>query len=325
MVPQSYSIILPAFNEAGQIEACLDSIAGNDSGDIQVEVIVADNGSTDGTVALALGRGVRVIENTSGRRLTISALRNRGAEAARGEVLAFLDADMLVPSDWLAKMRLYFDGTFQGALGFIETVPDEAGWVGGTWGNYIYLRPAVLARVDYLTGRNLIVHRQAFEQVGGFAEDLETGEDKEFTFRLVLAGFPALIVPDTRVVHLGYERGLGEFIRKEYWRQNSTMRLARRMNYSLRSMRDPLLSFWHLAALVSMLAGLAVGSGPLLLAGLLAQILPSLAITLRKPGRRGAPLRFLLSYYVLCLIRWNVSGLSLLAQGVAMLTRRGRR
>lgn len=316
----TFSIIIPAYNEAGQIEACLDSIRAADAGVLLAEVLVVDNGSTDATVALARGRGVTVIENTSGKRLTISRLRNLGAARASGEVLAFLDADMLVPKGWLTTAREYFDGTFRGALGFVETIPDDAGWVGKTWGNYVYLRPAKTTRVDYLTGRDLMVHRQVFEQVGGFTEGLETDEDKEFTFRVVSAGFPALIAPTPLVVHLGYERNLREFIRKEYWRQNSTLQLARRMRFSLRSLRHPLLSFWYLASLALLPLSLALRSPLLLLVGGGAQLLPAAAITLRKPGRRGAPPRFLLGYFVLCLIRWNVAGLALAAQLVRRLS-----
>ena len=320
MKPGSFSVIIPAYNEAGQIEACLESIRAGDAGDLLAEIIVVDNGSTDATVVLARGHGATVIENTSGKRLTISRLRNLGAARASGEVLAFLDADMLVPKEWLPSAREYFDGTFRGALGFVETIPDDAGWVGKTWGNYVYLRPARATRVDYLTGRDLMVHRQVFEQVGGFAEGLETDEDKEFTFRVVSAGFPALIAPTPLVVHLGYERSLGEFIRKEYWRQNSTLQLASRMRYSLRSLRHPLLSLWYLAGLALLMVSLALCAPFLLLAGGGVQLLPTVAITLRKPGRRGAPPQFLLRYFVLCLIRWNVAGLALAAQLVRRLS-----
>jgi uncharacterized protein len=80
------SVIIPSLNEAESIAAAIDSAAG-------AEVIVADGGSTDATVAIARARGARVIE---GERMRARQM-NRGAEAASGEALIFLHADTLLP------------------------------------------------------------------------------------------------------------------------------------------------------------------------------------------------------------------------------------
>lgn len=90
------SIIIPVYNAEGYLRACLDSVLGQTTGDL--EIICIDDGSTDGSPAIlaryAAGDGrVRVITQSNGG---ISAARNRGLDEARGEWLLFVDAD-----DWI--------------------------------------------------------------------------------------------------------------------------------------------------------------------------------------------------------------------------------
>lgn len=72
-----------------------------------LEVIVVDDASTDGSVEAARGAGARVIH--SPRRRNAGGARNLGIEAASGDVLAFLDADVVAPPDWLARVRAAFE------------------------------------------------------------------------------------------------------------------------------------------------------------------------------------------------------------------------
>ena len=96
-----FSIVVPTFNRAGHIGRCLDSIVRQSFYDH--EVIVVDNASTDGTVAVALGFGGRldigVLVNDLNRERSYS--RNRGAEHARGRFVVFLDSDDELRSDAL--------------------------------------------------------------------------------------------------------------------------------------------------------------------------------------------------------------------------------
>ena len=161
-----FSVILPAFNEGAHIGSCLDAISANMSDPAFTEILVIDNGSTDQTAMVVRSRGVRVIENTSGHRMNISSLRNMGARESAGDILVFLDADMLVPTDWLEKASLYFRNGYKGALGFTSRVPDTAGWVGRIWGQRLFLKRNRLMDVDFLPGRNIFVNRVVFEAVG---------------------------------------------------------------------------------------------------------------------------------------------------------------
>lgn len=98
------SIVIPVYNEVGQLGACLDAIAR------QIlqphEVIVVDNNSTDGTAALAESYDfVRLLKEP---RQGVVHARSRGFDAATGEIIARIDADTLLPSDWLAHVREIF-------------------------------------------------------------------------------------------------------------------------------------------------------------------------------------------------------------------------
>src|SRR5512132_724177 len=89
-----FSLVVPAYNEAQCLPRLLDTVDAARracrAGEAQVEVIVADNASTDATAAIAASRGCRVARV---ERRAIAAARNGGAALASGEVLCFVDAD----------------------------------------------------------------------------------------------------------------------------------------------------------------------------------------------------------------------------------------
>ena len=88
------SLVIPAFNEEDFLPALLDTVGearAHYSGDQDaIEVVVADNCSTDGTAEIAADRGCTV---ASVERRRIAAARNVGARTARGDIVAFVDAD----------------------------------------------------------------------------------------------------------------------------------------------------------------------------------------------------------------------------------------
>lgn len=308
-----FSVILPAFNEGAHIGPCLDAIRANSGDPAVVEILVVDNGSTDQTVAVARARGARVIENTTGRRIHISDLRNIGARGSSGEVLVFLDADMLVPGDWLEKAGAYFKTGFTGALGFTSKVPDTAGWVGRIWGQRLYLKRRRVVDVDFLPGRNIFVTRAAFEAAGGFDPAFLTGEDKDFTFRVRRAGYRVISAPEVCLIHLGYEKNLAELLRKEFWRQSCTLQFARKYGYSLRTLRHPVLSAWHVVCPVAAcVLALAWPAAPVWAAALVFWILPAVVIG-GAEARLGRTIDAL-PLIVLTWLRWTAAGVALVSQ-----------
>lgn len=105
MRPPSVSCVIPTLNSARTLERCLASIRAQDYP--EVEIVIVDAGSSDGTLELASAYGVdQVIDNPL---QTGEAGKARGARTAKGEILAFVDSDnVLVGGDWLQRMTAPF-------------------------------------------------------------------------------------------------------------------------------------------------------------------------------------------------------------------------
>lgn len=307
----SFSIVIPVLNEVGQIQRCVESIRKNINF-ADTEIIIADNGSTDGTVELLRKLPVKLIENLTGKRHTIAQLRNLAAQQAQGDVLAFLDADMMVPQDWLQSARKYFDNGFNGALGFVEKPDESAGWVGKVWGERLWLTRDQLQDVDFLPGRNIMVNRNIFKKINGFDENLRTAEDKDLTFRIVENGGRVISVPDVHLIHLGYEKTLWEFVRKEFWRQGSTINFIKRHNLSWRTLRHPLLSIFHIVMMIFILFMMLFQSKWTWIEAVI-WLMPSAIIVWTKI-RQKVSLLFILQFYFLTFLRWHVAGAAFIYQ-----------
>jgi glycosyltransferase involved in cell wall biosynthesis len=101
------SLIIPAYNEAVCLSACLDSVAAQ--AEAPDEVIVIDNNSTDTTALVAKKYAfVRVV---SEERQGIVYARNAGFQAASGDVLARVDADVVLPRTWVADVRAFYQNS----------------------------------------------------------------------------------------------------------------------------------------------------------------------------------------------------------------------
>ena len=175
------------------------------------EIVVADNGSTDGTVEAARSwvehcANLRVVDASA--RAGPAAARNIGAQAAAGELLAFCDADDVVRPDWLGSIaRCLAEADVVG--GEFDMASLNGGWPAvpappATW--QMGFLPAGLSS-------NLGVRRSAFEEAGGFSEDLRVGEDVDLCWRLQLAGRRFALAPGAVVAKREDER-LGRVFRR---------------------------------------------------------------------------------------------------------------
>ena len=177
------SVIVPAYNEERFLPATLAAMrrAERHAGE-SVEIIVADNCSTDHTARVAQSFGARVatIETRS-----ISAVRNGGAALATGDYLAFCDADNLVSENFFAELLRAMDsGRYVG--GGAGTVHMERLSLGTFLFNWVPLRMTPL-----LTGVSMVLfytRRDTFERISGFDESTLMAEDLDFGRRLRRAG-----------------------------------------------------------------------------------------------------------------------------------------
>ncbi|RON53877.1 glycosyltransferase family 2 protein [Pseudomonas frederiksbergensis] len=235
------SIVIPMFNEARHIgRTLLAAQKAADAADVDCELIVVDNGSDDHGPQIARQFGAQVLVLPG---LLIGALRNRGAAVATGKWLAFIDADIEMPENWLSLLFELETGAQADVFGLDLHTPAEAPWYADAWQRRT-LRPTshTLHPVTWLPTANLLLLHTWFDQVGGFDETLRTGEDKDFTLRLHQAGARLLAVNESVALHWGYEGSWREWMGKEMWRQGSHLQLLRTHGFSLRLLRFPLLS-----------------------------------------------------------------------------------
>jgi glycosyltransferase involved in cell wall biosynthesis len=179
------SLVIPAFNEEALLPRLLDTVdaarARYTRGADAIEVIVADNGSTDRTAAIAAARGCQVAPVV---RRVIAASRNGGAARATGDILCFVDADMQIHPD-----------TFNG----VERALANPRIIGGATGAYMERMSAGLAvtyamLVPFVWLSNMdtgvvFMRRKDFLTAGGYDERKPIAEDVHFLWKLTRLGW----------------------------------------------------------------------------------------------------------------------------------------
>ncbi|MGC4081725.1 MAG: glycosyltransferase [Vicinamibacterales bacterium] len=160
-------------NDARRLAMCLQSIRRNVAASGLVEIIVVDNGSTDGSPDVARHHGATVIVSTGGR---VSALRNLGASQATGDILAFVDADHEIGSGWVVSAREALRMNRVGGAGAKYRSPIDGTWVQRAYGE-LRGQASGQSDTDWLGSGNLAVWRRVFDEVGGFDTSLEACED----------------------------------------------------------------------------------------------------------------------------------------------------
>jgi GT2 family glycosyltransferase len=218
MTNHNVSVIIPAWNGAQELPACLDALLAqtHDKTHGGCEILVVDNASVDGSGDLVAARypQVRLIRNA--RNLGFAGGCNVGLELAQGEVLVLLNQDTEVHPGWLAALvtvldadptigiagskALYPNGAIQHAGGVVD--------LQGSGSHRGYRQPDNgqfddLADVDYVTGASLALRRAVYAQIGGFDEGFEVAysEDVDFCLRAQAAGWRVVYAPASVLVH----------------------------------------------------------------------------------------------------------------------------
>ncbi len=201
---RSLSIIIPAHNAGSTLKQCLDSVRAST---VPVEVVVVDDGSTDDTECIARQaeangplKFIRYEQNRGP-----AAARNIGARAAHGDILFFLDADIVMPRDTAERILREFEqepapdalfGSYQK-----DTAPQNFVSV---YKNLLhhYTHQISSAEAATFCGGYGAVRREIFCALGGFDETYFALEDIEFGYRLHNAGYRIRLVKDLQFTHL---------------------------------------------------------------------------------------------------------------------------
>jgi glycosyltransferase involved in cell wall biosynthesis len=221
------SVIIPVKNMAGKIEQCLKAVYAQSLP--PYEVLVVDGRSTDGTAERAQNHPVKVFYQDYG---AAGAARQIGVENARGDYIAFTDADCVPGKDWLKILVGGFSEGIVGVGGGIQNIGQ------GTWTKSINLAFATLLGsgrsvqggaslsdrfVKSISGCNSMYRKSDILRAGGFDPDLSGADETELNARLLKSG-KLRYVSDAAVLH-DHSRGLKEFARNMYryggWRKES--------------------------------------------------------------------------------------------------------
>lgn len=200
------SVVVPVYNGGTQLGRYLDALLASDYKPF--EIIVADDGSTDGAAAAAAGRlrGIEVVtlDANSGP----AAARNRGAARARGEILLFVDSDVLVRRDTLSRVAAFFreQPAAAAVFGSYDDAPEAANFV-SQYKNLLhhFTHQQASMRAETFWAGCGAVRRAAFEAVGGFDEREYRNpsiEDIELGLRLRRAKLVVVLDKGLQVKHL---------------------------------------------------------------------------------------------------------------------------
>jgi cellulose synthase/poly-beta-1,6-N-acetylglucosamine synthase-like glycosyltransferase len=183
------SIVIPCYDEESIIKECLDSIEGQTL--TPEEVIIVDNNCHDNTVQIAERYPfVRVIREA---RQGISYARTKGLDAAKSDIIARIDADTVLPRDWVQKTVAAFDSSGAAALTgsvYIRNKPLQK--ITSFFFTLVYYRLSYLVSRTYiLNGCNMAIRRDAWQHVHNahWLRDDEYHEDADLSLRLRKKGY----------------------------------------------------------------------------------------------------------------------------------------
>ena len=210
----SVSIIIPSLNRAGQLQVCLRSLCELDYPVHCLEMLVVDDASTDETPAMlaqvmqefeAKSRVIRVVRHTFQQGVARS--RNTGAEAARHDLLAYIDSDCVASPGWLAELIPAFQDEKTAAVGGMIRAYERKSILGRyediRSSLFMGVRPqkvSIEGPLKYLPTANLLVRREMWQEIGGFAA-LTFGEDVDFCRRLLATKARIIYLPQGVVYH----------------------------------------------------------------------------------------------------------------------------
>lgn len=190
------SFVIPAYNEEDYLAKCLESVLNQiKEGEHDAEVIVVNNASTDRTREIAESfEGVRVVDEF---KKGLIPARQAGFVASKGELIANIDADTLLPSGWIKKACeefsennglvalsgpfIYYD--LPKSTNTLIKIFFSAGSAGNFLSRYVFRKGAVVQ------GGNFVLRRSALEKIGGYNMDLNFfGEDIDVAKRISRVG-----------------------------------------------------------------------------------------------------------------------------------------
>ncbi len=171
---KSISIIIPTYNESECLPLLLSVLVSLNFFGVATEIIISDGESTDNTVKLTEGFNVKIVIGQKGR----AKQMNAGASSAKGDVLYFLHADSIPPSDFINKI---IEAQIRGSQAGCFRLRFD-------WDHWFLRANAWFTRFNINAVRfgdqSLFITKSLFEEIGGFREDYILMEDQEIVYRI---------------------------------------------------------------------------------------------------------------------------------------------
>jgi cellulose synthase/poly-beta-1,6-N-acetylglucosamine synthase-like glycosyltransferase len=218
----SVTVIVPVRNGEQTIQPLLESLQKLDYDRNKIEVIVVDGNSTDKTREIVKQYPVKlIIENRKGLNLA----RNVGIQHSNGEIVAFTDADCIVPPNWITKIVENFKDPKVSCVGGSAKALDSDFVSQYADNSIVRLMPFFTKRealesvkpfFRHPAGCNMAYRRKIAEEVGYFDENIQYGFDEvEFADRICKAGYKMVLDPKISVWHK-HRSTLGEFLKQNF-------------------------------------------------------------------------------------------------------------
>jgi O-antigen biosynthesis protein len=194
------SVVVCCYNAEATLNECLESLTNLHYPNY--EVIVIDDGSADATQCIAAQHEMRCIRVPNGG---LSQARNLGIEAARGEIVAFIDSDAYADPDWLYYMVNALEEKGASAVGGPNLSPPQDGFVAQCVDQAPGNPTCVLVdneRAEHIPGCNMAFRKEVFRVVGLFDEKHRAaGDDVDLCWRLLVADRKIVYHPSAVVWH----------------------------------------------------------------------------------------------------------------------------
>lgn len=279
------SFVIPVRNDAVRLARCLASVTANDYPSTQIQLIVVDHHSTDGTADAAKRFGAVVLKGAGN---SVAALRNQGAGEATGDIVAFVDADHEIDKRWIATAVEILADPSVGGAGSAYSPQPSSNWVQRQYDG-LRQRPAQREAVTWLGSGNLAMRSEVFRKVGGFNAALIACEDVDLCNRLRGAGYLLIADPGLRSVHYGDPATLKALFFGELWRGRDNIRVTFAGPRTLRDWRSAFIPIVQLICIVAAVAALLSGRALPALAIAVAAMVPALlrALTMFKRQQHG--------------------------------------
>jgi cellulose synthase/poly-beta-1,6-N-acetylglucosamine synthase-like glycosyltransferase len=230
------SVIIPAYNAEKTLYSCLSALYDQSLPKRDYEIVVVDDGSTDGTSKIAKDFNVNYLFQTNQGPATA---RNKGVHAARGNIVLFTDSDCIPEHNWIKEMvRPFGDPDVVGVKGTYKTTQTDlaARFAQAEFEDrYDLLKKN--PSIDMIDTYSAAFKKDIFLQIGGFDQNfpVANNEDTDLSYRLATAGYKLVFNPAASVYHSHPDTFI-KYLKLKFWRGYWRMIVYRR--YPNKAMKD---------------------------------------------------------------------------------------